>query len=166
MAPSQQLAIPLVSDDELAAIGTLGDVFSTVAREDIQRAQDFGTGFVVLKDKDKLVDTPFAVVKSMFYQSDKYQRDGNASIFVTLFCVTEKGEKWILNDGGVGICDQYRRATERATGQPVVVGDKGAPGIGTPAKPFFAGTGLARSEYDTVIDGRDVHGVTYYIDGM
>jgi hypothetical protein len=159
---ASQLAI--VGDDDLRAITTAAAVLADA--DAVVNVQEFGTGFVVLENKDALVDAPFVIVKGAFYLSETYDgRNGEDAFFVSLHVVDEKGNKWILNDGSTGIADQYR-VIAREKGYNVSTITHNLPGPGTPKNPIAVPRGLSKSEYDTTIDGRKVHGITYYFDGM
>lgn len=95
------------SDEMLRGITSFEDA-QALAQEmygEIQNFADtYGTGFILLPDKDKskLVDVPFALV---------YWRlnDGTYGGFVSALVVTERGDKFIVNDGSTGM---YRQLAE------------------------------------------------------
>lgn len=103
----------------------------------------YGTGFKVLSraEKDRLCGVPFMLLEWRFNKGDYRREDenGNAqtALFVSAMLVTKAGEKYIINDGGTGVCQQLVRVTDerRATGHP-------RPQVG-----LFVPDGLTRSDY-------------------
>jgi len=91
-------------------------------------ADELGTGFVVLdnKDKSKLVDVPMIAILWKFSA-------GDYGAFVSMAVVTNKGDKFIVNDGSTGI---FRQLKELSSDKRV---------FGALKIPH----GLRESEYDT-----------------
>src|SRR5215469_10341469 len=79
--------------DELAlAIGVKTDVLT----KDIS---EYGTGYSVLNNKDRLIDVPFIILDYRFNLGDQ-------GTFVSMNVMTKGNEKLIVNDGSTGIRDQ------------------------------------------------------------
>lgn len=110
----------------------------------IDANEEIGTGFQILDNKDILCGVPFLIIKWEFHDSKKYKRDGEPSGFVSAFVVTENDERYVLNDGGTGICKQLLDLSSRM---------KRYGGL-------LVRHGLKRSDYDTEEFGE---GTTYYL---
>lgn len=117
-------------------------VKSTLGGETVARSQDLGDGFTLLstEDKDKLVGQPFLILHYRFVSSDKVP---NAR-YATCRVVTQQGNKYILNDGSTGICQQL-----------INLDNDGHDG------PVWAARGLRKSTYQ---NEHTTEGVTYYLD--
>lgn len=107
----------ILSDADLRAIKSGADVqalFDKVGAE-VESFADYGSGFTILANKDRLLDTRFIILEWRFTTSAKY-----SSEFASAAVVTENAEKYILNDGGTGICAQLRAITDERikTGRP------------------------------------------------
>ncbi len=74
---------------------------------------ELGDGFSLLEDKDKrrLVGVPIMFLSWSFTEGD-YQSE-----FVSARIVTKDGGKYVVNDGGTGICAQLREFTETHNGR-------------------------------------------------
>jgi len=95
------------------------------------------------EEKHLLVGVPFIMVRWTFNKGD-FGKD-----FVSCWILTQQNDRYILNDGGVGVCDQLRRLTE----------DSGRNGM------LACPKGLRVSEYDKTLDnGQVIPAKTYYID--
>lgn len=67
-------------------------------------ADELGTGFRTLKEKNQLIGVPFIIVNYRFFEGDKGH-------FTAVFLVTEDGRKLMLTDGSTGIRDQLEKWT-------------------------------------------------------
>lgn len=128
-------------------------------------ADELGTGFVVLEDKDTLVGTSFVILFFDFLEGDFGE-------FATMFIVTtnEKPERrLIVNDGSTGIYHQLQElAKKRNVGWAVPRGLSMSDYATCPPKD--GGCGKARTERMTVCrhcGNESVQrgtGVTFYLD--
>lgn len=142
------------SDDVLAGIDSFDAALAALASEGVQpeTMDDYGTGFKVCNDKDRLIKVPFVILSWKFNQ-------GDFGLFVSAEIVTKHGEKFILNDGSTGIKDQLVMVEEqrRKRGHP------------TPNAGLLVEGGLTRSDYKTMIpDGKtgelvESAATTYYL---
>lgn len=136
-AHEKQLREVQTWDDALALSAEIhGDV------QDI--TEKLGTGFNLLKDKDRLVGKPFVVISFGFNEGDF---DG---YFTSLAVVTKDEKKYIVNDGSTGIRDQLMelaRETRRFGG-------------------WLVPHGLRKSEYnyEDKETGKITPATTYYLD--
>ena len=106
------------SDADLRNIKSADDVFALfegVGVEAVESFADYGSGFTILQNKDKILDTKFAILEWRFTKSAKFDSE-----FVSFACVTASGEKWIVNDGSTGIYKQLRAITDEriSAGRP------------------------------------------------
>ena len=137
------------SDEQLAGIGTWDELAKLLGENGVASADiaDFGTGFSLLSDKTRLVGVPFAILDWRF-------NPGDFGDFVSMTVLTKSGEKWIVNDGSTGICEQMRGVDKRLGGKPTVLRVE---------------KGLHKSEYSTMIwdskKGEDVEtsATTFYL---
>lgn len=121
-------------DDALAlAQETWGGVASA--------SDEIGDGFVMLDDtvggKDKLINVPFIALGWVFTLGD-FGAD-----YLIMRVVTKEGGKFIVTDGGTGLCQQVKSYQERT-------GKNGG---------LYVERGLRKSEYDNEFG----HGVTHYL---
>jgi hypothetical protein len=122
------------------ATQTFGDV--------LDAAEEIGTGFTKLENKDRLVDVPFLILSFSMSEGDFRDDEGFLQQFVSVRIVTRSGEKYFFTDGGTGI---YRQLEDLA----VRSGRTGG---------ILVQNGLRRSEYTWVDDkGHDQPGVTHYL---
>ncbi len=113
--------VPKYSDDELLAVQSFDDALRLAAQyygeENLVSADEtIGNGFRLLANKDTLIDVPFIALAWRFNPGE-FQGE-----FCTLMVVTEDGRKFIVNDGGSGVCQQlatYTNATGRHGGMLV-----------------------------------------------
>ena len=128
----EQLANIESFDDAMRlAVAEFGGVIN--AHED----KNLGTGFKLTSDEDKfrLIGVPLLLLDWRFNSGDF--SDEFVSIHVIQQDETGKGIKWVLNDGGTGICRDLKNYTQKT-------GRKGG---------LFCRKGLRVSEYDTIADG-------------
>jgi hypothetical protein len=152
--------------DDYANIGSMQDAMALARAEfgDVILAHEdknLGTGFRVAEEDDKfrLIKVPLFLLDWRFNTGD-YAED-----YVSIHAVQEAEDgsvvKWIINDGGTGICRDLREYTRKT-------GRKGA---------VFCRRGLRVSEYDTILEGpeagkpaprdyvgRTGKGKTFYLD--
>jgi len=148
---------PVVSDAQLADIQSFDDAIQLVqdvfGGRLIDVSSEMGTGFRILENKDLLVGVPFIIIRVTENEGD-YQDS-----FVSLTLVTQKNEKYVLNDGSTGIRAQV---LDYFTRNPDRVGD-----------PILVKSGLRKSEYYFNENTREVSNkpqpgfspaATYYLD--
>jgi hypothetical protein len=73
----------------------------------VDASYEIGDGFTMLDNKDALLDVPFIAVQWRFAPGDYGQE------FVIMRVLTQSGDKFVVVDGGTGICDQMRQYTQR-----------------------------------------------------
>lgn len=153
MADTKAKELAKISDEEtLAGITSLDDAFKALASAGINvtEAKELGTGFQILKEKDQLVGVPFLVLMMQFNSSDKFDKDGE---FVSLHVITEKGDKWIVNDGSTGIMAQCQRYAKAGHSAGLIFRE-----------------GLTRSDYTktVTVDGKEkeISATTYYLSSV
>ncbi len=142
------------SNDDLRSITD----FKSAANLALQRgpvidiSAEFGSGFDVLPTDQKgtLVGVEFVVLEWHFSEGDNGE-------FVSAIIVTADGRKLILNDGGTGICAQFRALTDRDIDNALYVKR------GLRASVFYyTGSGDDIVVYKDAAPGRK-RGVTYYL---
>src|SRR5690242_7517673 len=99
-----EVQIPKYSDEELLSVQSFEDAYALAVQyygeENLVRADEtIGNGFRLLANKDTLVDTPLILLGWRF-------NPGDFGEFVTMMVVTKDGRKFVVNDGGTGICQQ------------------------------------------------------------
>lgn len=90
-------------DDQMRDIASYEDALAlaeAVHGDVLDIAEELGTGFVLLKDKGKLVDQEFVLVQWRFTAGEF------SKMFVSAALVTKTGDKYIITDGSSGIMDQ------------------------------------------------------------
>ncbi len=146
-----QNAPSALTDDNLTDIKSFKDAmaaFETIGIA-VESASDYGTGFTVV-DKNRLVAVPFFVLEWRFNTSEI----GETGEFVSLAVMTNRDEKWVINDGGSGLYAQMKRITARriAAGSP------------TPQNGLAVPAGLVRSDYKAEdAKGNLIPATTFYL---
>lgn len=140
----------VIAESDLASINSLDDLLVLMdSTGGVDSVDDYGTGFEILKDKNRLIDNPFAIAEWRFSPSKQYGGE-----FVSALVVTKAGEKLILNDGGTGICDQLRTITDRRI----------SAGRRNPQTGLLVSRGLRRSDYTYEDEkGAQIEASTYYL---
>lgn len=136
-------------DDVLKSISSLQDAFNVLNAAGIvsESMDDYGNGFEVLEDKNLLIKKPFAILEWRFSVGDMGE-------FVSATCVTEKGDKLIINDGSTGILRQLRTITK--TREKL--------GVANVQAGLICKRGLRRSDYQyTDGKGESRPATTYYL---
>jgi hypothetical protein len=140
--------VPEYRNSDLQGISTFDDALAllreTYGNTGIIAADEvIGSGFGLLTNKDLLVGVPFVILKWQFYPG-KF-----TSEFSTCMVVTTDGRKYLVNDGGTGICKQLTELTAETGRQGGLVARKG----------------LSRSDYTYTDErGEESPATTYYID--
>lgn len=130
---------------ELRGISSFEEALALVQEkmgDTVNAEKELGTGFRVLNgpDKDRLLGVTFIILSMDF-------NNGDQGDFVSFLCVTEEGNKYIVNDGSTGIfktLDEYRLRG-------------GKPGA------LLVNGGLRKSEYEKEVEGKMTKAVTYYL---
>ena len=155
-ATSTDVSIPNASsfyrDADLAALDSFQSVLDSFNSLGLvpETMADYGTGFEICKNKDRLIDTDLVIVEWRFNVSEV----GSEGAFVSAAVVTKNGEKWILNDGGSGIYQQLRMVTDQ----------RNRAGHAHPQAALMVKNGLTKSEYTYEGEkGKRTPAVTYYL---
>ena len=100
-------------DEGLGAIKSFEDAAQALAGAGIavERSSDYGNGFSVLTDKNLLVGQDFLIL-DWRWNTGSFGDGESEGAFVSAQIITKANEKWILNDGSTGICQQLIRVTE------------------------------------------------------
>lgn len=138
------------SDTELRGISSFEDAMRLAAEkygDVIDAADEIGSGFIMLDNKDKLVGEPFVILSFAFPEGDFLDEDGNPGHFAVVRLVTKHGDRFVVTDGSHGIYQQLEDFHIRSgrSGGLVVSG------------------GLRKSEYKTEVNGVMQPAVTYYL---
>ncbi len=157
MSQSVEKSTPLFSDTSLRDVKTYGDALSLLQEVNVTliSTKDLGIGFDILKNKDQLIDVPFVILDSVLNK-------GENGFFVSLYVVTEKGDKLIMNDGSTGIRKQvveFYQLLNNVTLDPAsAVGTHLLQGVQVPS-------GLTRSDYTYTDEktGEAKSATTYYL---
>ena len=105
LASLQQFA----DDQDLREIGSYEDALAlaeSINETVLDIAEELGSGFALLEDKDKLAKTEFVVIQWRFTA-------GDFGGFVSAACVTKGGDKFIINDGSAGIMAQLMELSQK-----------------------------------------------------
>ena len=136
-------AASMISVEQRRDIQTFADakalateVFGTVTLA----ADVLGDGFVLLKDKNKLVNVPFVILSFSFHTDEKTEQE-----YVVVRLVTINDQKIIITDGGTGIYAQLSDLRGR--------GIEGGIGV----------NGLRVSEYEVFVDGKTSMAASHYL---
>lgn len=138
------------SDTELRSVSSFEDAMRLAAEKYgsvIDAADEIGSGFVMLDNKDKLVGEPFVILSYSFPEGDYRDADGNIGHFAVMRVVTKHGDRFVVTDGSHGIYSQLDEFHVRS-------GRKGG---------ILVNGGLRKSEYETEINGVMQPAVTYYL---
>lgn len=140
------------SVDELRGIQSFADVEALFQAHNItvvDAAEEIGDGFALVDNKDLFLKRQMMILSWNFAQGDHKKDDGSPTEFVAVRFVVQEPNgsvgKYVITDGGVGICKQLRDYTDR-TG---VTGG------------LMVGKGLRKSEYSN--EHAD-NATTYYLD--
>lgn len=139
------------SDTELRGIGSFEEAMALASDKfgDVLDASAvIGSGFIMLEDKDKLLNETFLILSTSFPEGDFRDADGVASHFAVVRLVTARNDHYVITDGGHGIYSQLDEFSVR-TGRSGGILVKG---------------GLRKSEYEYTDDKGNVSpAVTYYL---
>jgi len=131
-------SVPLIADNTevMRSIDSFEAAIQTLADAGVAlvKSSDYGDGFVLLKDKTRLVGVTFVIMGCRYAEGD-YGKS-----FVILHVVTKPGEKYIVMDGSTGVRDQTEEWAA-SNGRGTIVGT-------------VVEEGLQKSSYDYC----DLHG--------
>lgn len=104
-------AMPRMDEDQLRAVESFDQAFALAADVwggVVDAGELLGTGFDILnsEEKSQLLNVPFVVLDSAVH-------DGEQGEFCSVVVVTEKGARFILNDGSTGIHAQVLKLREK-----------------------------------------------------
>lgn len=148
-----------LSDDDLRNIDSFEAAVEAVqgilGAEVVDAAEVLGNGFTILEDKDTLIGKPCLFLSWNFNESDTIRReDGSKGVFVSATVVVKVNregavERYIVNDGGTGICAQLQDYSIRTGSTAGLLVRKG----------------LRRSDYEKrLADDSVTSGTTFYLD--
>lgn len=144
-----EVATPVIGSSDLMGIGSFEDALNLMKDvygvDNVVTADSLiGDGFRLLKNKDLVCDVALAIVKWDF-KPGKFADD-----FVIMWVVTRDNAKYIVTDGGSGVCQQLWEITNNT-------GRKGG---------LVCANGLVRSDYEYTDEttGEVTPAITYYID--
>lgn len=132
----------LFNEDQLRGLASIEDVFANVSEPVTEIGEVLGDGFSVLENKSDLVGVRFVVVTYETHTSEI-----NGGQFSSMRVITEKNDKYIVNDGSTGIHAQCAALLEK-TGK---------------VAPLLVPGGLRMSEYDYDDNGQKKRARTYYL---
>lgn len=142
----------MFAPEDLRAIASFEDAKRLLMEQGVEMrdaSHEIGDGFVMLENKDDLVNKPLIILAWMFTDGDFGDK------YSILRLVTADGRKLVVTDGGTGIKAQLQEYTERTGIQ----------------QGLFVERGLRKSEYDTDVNGQPTQdktlatgrGCTYYL---
>lgn len=122
-----------IDEDTLSNIKTMehASEYLGATGSALEDLKEYGTGFVLLEDKDRLVSTAFAILEWRFNK-------GENGTFVTVYAITDDGNKFIFNDGSSGVCRQLFRITEKRVER----------GEANPRRGIYCSYGLRKNTYN------------------
>lgn len=113
--------VKVVFDEQaLRNLNSFEDAFKLVQNEFgaiADASEVIGDGFVVLDDKTQLVGRPMVLLNWHFSEGDYRDEDGNLRDFVSARVISQRPDgtvdKWVVNDGSTGLCDQLKNYSVR-----------------------------------------------------
>lgn len=152
--------------DTLRNIASFDDVFKLAEESGIpiESIENFGDGFELLKDKNRLVGQPLVILQWAFSAGDFTDK------MSVSFIVTEDGRKFIITDGSTGIRDQLRSVTNErvASGktpveaQTMLLCRKGL-SVSEYKTDKATGSIVPKSEYTNYPADQLISGATFYL---
>ena len=145
-------AVQTFDPEDLRAISSFQDAQRLLEATGIGIADattEIGDGFVLLDNKDELLNKPLIILAWLFADGDFGEK------FSVMRIVTADGGKYVVTDGGTGIKAQLESYTQR-TGR---------------SAGHFVERGFRKSEYDTDSEGKPTQdkskakgrGTTHYL---
>lgn len=142
---------PQFSDAQLRGVDSFDAAMALVTEaygDVLDAAEEIGSGFTKLENKNRLVGLTFLIVTYTFSDGDFRDENGFLQKFVSVRIVTRTGEKLWFTDGGTGIYRQLEDLSVRS-------GRNGG---------VLVTDGLRVSEYTWIDDkGNEQPGVTHYL---
>lgn len=129
------VAVQRFDTGSLRSISSFADAMrlAQATGEVVKASETIGDGFALLDNKRALLDIPFIALDWTFRDSDIRDSEGVPRQYVSITLVTGKGDKFIVNDGGTGLCEQLREFERE---------------FGSHSRSLVAERGLRVSEYD------------------
>jgi len=109
--PTTAVAVRQFSNEDLLNISSFEDAIALVneAYGDVLTADEvIGNGFRMLGDKHKLVGVPFVAVQWKFFDGDY------GTSYTNMMVVTDRGDRYLVNDGGAGITKELMEFSARS----------------------------------------------------
>lgn len=97
------------TDDFLRGIGSLEDAMTLMADMGgvVESTQEIGSGFALTDNKQQFVGVPLMLIKWDTHPG------AYGTPFISCYLITEHSDRWIIIDGGEGICHQLREYTAK-----------------------------------------------------
>lgn len=129
----------VINDEDRAAITDFASALGLLKalNIEVEKASEYGTGFAVEKNKDKLIGVDFVILSWRFAVGDYVDTTGDNGEFVAAEIVTRHDEKLVIVDGGTGIYKQLRMVTSQRIEK----------GHAHPQAGLFVDGGLTKSTY-------------------
>lgn len=94
-----EIVLPSLTAEQLASVSTFDEAVALFGADQLLDTADYGDGFVLLKDKSKLVGEPFIILATSIQM-------GDFGPFSIVKLITRHGDKYVFVDGSTGIKDQ------------------------------------------------------------
>lgn len=110
-----EIPVARLDEDRLRSVATVSDAEAVLSDLGfiIPEEPEYGSGFEMLDDKDRLLKVGFTILEWRFVKSSDFvDNDGNPGEYVAAQVVTALGEKYIITDGSTGIYKQLVTVTE------------------------------------------------------
>lgn len=143
------------------------DTYDTVV--DASQDPNLGTGFKIAQedDKDRLCGVPMLLLDWRFNVGDHGDKD-----YVSIHAVDAENRKWVINDGGTGICRDLREYTGKTGRKGGLMVKRGLRFSEYPTNPegglqhLNVGQPLKKDEEMILLQQgkRPGHGKTFYLD--
>jgi hypothetical protein len=148
---SDSLNDAFYTDADLRAVKSFEDALKLVTDtvgDVLDAADEIGSGFVQIDNKDRLVDTAFVILSFSINDGDFRDTEGFLQKFVSVRVVTRSNDKYWFTDGSTGIARQLRDYVE----------------MGGRKAGLLVKNGLRKSEYTfTDSNGNEQPATTYYL---
>jgi hypothetical protein len=144
-------AIEQFNDADLRSLTSFDDAIALIERtygDVLDAAEEIGTGFVKLENKNRLLGVPFVILNFTPSVGDFVDDNGQPQYFVAVRLMTSTGEKLWFTDGGTGIYRQLEDLHVRSNRNGGI----------------YVREGLRVSQYKWVDDkGNEQPGETFYL---
>lgn len=145
----------LIGEQQLADIQSWDDLGALINANNVllESLSDYGSGVIVVSDKDKLLGVPFVIVSYAFHEGD--MGPFVSATIVTKNLISIEGDnvcKIVINDGSTGILAQLLVIESKRIER------------GADMNPIYCRGGLRKSVYDyTDEKGKTSKASTYYL---